>query len=220
MFPEKYHRALNTQCLIGWRQFFQGKISVDWLALQGTKQLDNGNKLAEHIWGANIVEHTLKSMSELWKQRNEDVHGKTASDQTKKKREALGHRIRVLHEYRDKCRPSDQYLFHENVDKFIKEAPISHLANYLKSNKKAIQNSMKQAAKGAVRGTTSIMQYFQPVNEGGITRIMRRLRDQTRYDAYGQKKKRKKKSKDLYPSLQVPLTQYISLTVLSNQHHR
>ena len=159
-------------------------------------------------------------MSELWKQRNEDVHGKTASDQTKKKRESLGHRIRVLHDYRDKCRPSDQHLFHENVDKFIKEAPISQLANYLASNKKAIRNSMKQAAKGAVQGTTSIMQFFQPVNEGGITRIMKWLREQTGFDAYGQKKKQKKPSKDWYPSMQVPLAHYISLTVLSNQHHR
>ena len=35
-YPEKYHRALITQTNIGWRQLFMGRISQEWLTLQGS----------------------------------------------------------------------------------------------------------------------------------------------------------------------------------------
>ena len=213
-YPEKHRRALYTQTFIGWRQFFQGKISVEWLILQGPHKLSNGNVLEAHIWGANIVELTLRSVSELWKERNEEVHGKTDDERSKSRRTQLGHRVRNLHRYRNQCRPSDEHLFKEDHEKFIREAPISQLATYVATKKKAIMNSVKQAAKGAVTGTTGIMQYFPPVREGGQQRIMQRLREKFRYEAYA-KKKRRKDNSDLLQLTQESIVGYISLTRLN-----
>ena len=71
-YPEKHHRALYTQSFIGWRQFFQGKMSMEWLKLQGSLTLPSGRVVEAHIWAANIVELTLRSVSEVWIEQNED----------------------------------------------------------------------------------------------------------------------------------------------------
>ena len=129
--------------------------------------MPSGRVIEARIWGANIVELTLRSVSELWIERNEEVHGKTDDERNKFRRKQLGHRVRNLHRYRNKCRPSDVHLFKKDHEKFINEALLSQLATYIATKKKAIMNSVKQAAKGAVTGTTGIMQFFQPVQEGG-----------------------------------------------------
>ena len=35
-YPQIYRRALTTQTNIGWRQIFMGRLSQDWLTLQGS----------------------------------------------------------------------------------------------------------------------------------------------------------------------------------------
>jgi hypothetical protein len=51
-------------CHIGWRQFFTGKITQEWLKLQaGSTNKTVGKKRDCYVWGASIVEITLKASS-------------------------------------------------------------------------------------------------------------------------------------------------------------
>ena len=65
----KYHRALITQNNIGWRQIFMGRISQEWLKIQGSNMTTNGTRRKAYIWGASVVEVSITSFIELWEQR-------------------------------------------------------------------------------------------------------------------------------------------------------
>ena len=82
-FPVKYSGAIYSQYAIGWDIFFCGEISQHWLSLfnESQKKDDSEQQLsAPYIWGANIVEITLRNMIGLWEIRNEQVHGGTHNE--------------------------------------------------------------------------------------------------------------------------------------------
>jgi hypothetical protein len=58
-YPIKYADAILSQEQIGWRNFFAGKITQEWLKLHA----DSTNKTVRekwdcYVWGASIVEIT------------------------------------------------------------------------------------------------------------------------------------------------------------------
>jgi hypothetical protein len=60
-YPIKYANAIMSQERIGWRHFFAGKLSQEWLKLQaGSTNLTVGKKRDCYVWGSSIVEITLK----------------------------------------------------------------------------------------------------------------------------------------------------------------
>ena len=65
-YPVKYHRALITQNNIGWRHIFMGRISQEWLKIQGSNMTTNGTRREAYIWGASVVEVSITSFIELW----------------------------------------------------------------------------------------------------------------------------------------------------------
>ena len=87
-FPGLFHDAMNTQSMIGWLNFFGGRIIQHWLKLfEETRTTPNINKEGKKhryydrtVWGAAIVEHTLRLHIELWEQRSKDVHGEDDKD--------------------------------------------------------------------------------------------------------------------------------------------
>jgi hypothetical protein len=77
-YPIKYANTILSQERMGWRHFFAGKISQEWLTLQaGSTNKTVRKKRDCYVWGASIVEITLKYFNKLWEQYNEEVHGKT-----------------------------------------------------------------------------------------------------------------------------------------------
>ena len=79
-FPLMYSKAIYSQYAIGWDNFFRGKISQEWLLLYDdsrTNKHDTQRYSAQYIWGANIVEITLRQMIKLWEIQNKQVHGTT-----------------------------------------------------------------------------------------------------------------------------------------------
>jgi hypothetical protein len=64
--------AILSHERIGWWHFFAGKISQEWLKLQASSTNKTiGKKRDCYVWGASIVETTLKCFTKLWEQRNE-----------------------------------------------------------------------------------------------------------------------------------------------------
>jgi hypothetical protein len=85
----KYANAIMSQERIDWRHFFAGKISQEWLKLQaGSTNKTVGKERDCYVWRASIVEITLKYFIKLWKQRNEEVHGKTTEQQETTRKES------------------------------------------------------------------------------------------------------------------------------------
>jgi hypothetical protein len=119
-YPIKYVNAILSKEQIGWRHFFAGKITQEWLKLQADSTNKTvGKKRDCYVWGASIVEITLKYFIKLWEQRNEEVHGKTIEQQKTTRKTKLSINARKLYNLKDKARPVDIGLFHADIEEFL-----------------------------------------------------------------------------------------------------
>jgi len=59
-YHQQYHQALITQINIGWRHIFMGRLSQEWLTLQGSYTTTDNIYWESYIWASSIVEISLK----------------------------------------------------------------------------------------------------------------------------------------------------------------
>ena len=179
-YPTRFHAAINTQTMIGWRHFFAGRLSQDWLHLQETARPRTEERQNDsYVWGASIVEVTLSQYIKLWELRNEEVHGKTAEQQEQTRKSKLAVEVRKLNTWKNDSRPDDMCLFHANIEDFIEGSTAQNLATYISSHKKAIMNSVKKWALSSHGRVTSILEWIQQNNgREAIERIHNRRRTQ------------------------------------------
>ena len=82
---------------------------------------------------------------ELWEQRNADVHGKTEAQQQSQQHQKFSieiRQIRQLHKLCDQTRPSDAFIFHDDLDGFSEHITATRAANYISSTKRIILHSV------------------------------------------------------------------------------
>jgi len=177
-YPTRFHQAIQSQSLIGWRHLLSGKISQEWLKLQETStKVTIGRKRLSYVWGASLAEVLLKQFIKLWELRNEEVHGKTAELQEQIRKDKLGKVVRQLNELRDQARPSDMCLFHSDMKAYIEKSNAQSIASYISSHKKAIANSIKEWAGASHVGIASIVDWIRNNNSSEqIDRIYSRQR--------------------------------------------
>ena len=206
-FPQSFHNAINTQSMIGWMNFFGGRISKHWLTLYETTRIIPATKeeAATHryydgtVWGAAIVEHTLRSHIKLWEQRNNDVHGEDDKDDIDNEnfqRERMIIEVRRLHAFKNQALPRDMYLFRRNLEEFISQSTTDKLAVYVTSHKRAIKNSVTQWKKQRDSGIHTVTYWLRShsrENEIVIDNIHTRQRQQMlNGQRHNQQRKRKK----------------------------
>jgi hypothetical protein len=168
-YPIKYANAIISQESIGWRHLFGGKLSQEWLTLQSESTNRTTNKKPEsYLWGASIVETTLKKFIDLWETRNEEVHGKTIEQQESTRKAKLRIEVSKLNSMKDAARPSDMFLFHENEEEYIDNSTATMIATWVSSHRRAIMNSVKKWALTAAKGSTSILQWVKVSNEPAV----------------------------------------------------
>jgi hypothetical protein len=103
-YPIIYANEILSQERIGWRHFFAGKITQEWLKLQADSTNKTiGKKRDCYVWGASIVEITLKYFIKLWEQQNEEVHSKTTEQQETTGKTKLSIDARKLNSLKDKA---------------------------------------------------------------------------------------------------------------------
>jgi len=84
-----YKRAIISQTNIRWRQTFMGRLSQEWLTIQGSYTTNDDIYRESYVWTSSIVETSIKKFIELWEQGNKDVHGKTEAQQQSKRLQRL-----------------------------------------------------------------------------------------------------------------------------------
>ena len=107
-FPSIYSKAIYSQYAIGWDNFFRGKISQEWLLLYNasrTNRHDTQRYSAQYIWGANIVEITLRQMIKLWDIWNTQVHGTTERERKQIMKHQQIAKFKRLRSYKPDVRP-------------------------------------------------------------------------------------------------------------------
>ena len=201
-FPERFHRAIYSQYAIGWDNFFRGKFSQEWLVLFDEKNpnLNNNNRYTrQYIWGANIIENTLRHVIELWEIRNGQVHGRTSKEREQKRKSRNIQELKKLFEKKNDVRPADIVLFPEDEDEFIEKNTAQGIADYVSMHAKAITNSVNDWKKRSIKGARTILGWLQkdPKNATKIKRTVRRHRDKLIQDSQKRPcRKRKAKNDD------------------------
>jgi hypothetical protein len=100
--------------------------------------------------------------------------------------------VRRLNSMKDKARPSDMCLFHENEEEYIKKSTVYTIATWVNSHRRAIRNSVRKWALTAINGSTSILQWVKVSNEPAVKeRFHSRQRNRLIND--GRKKERLRK---------------------------
>jgi len=211
-YPIKYANAIMTQETIGWRHLFGGKLAREWLALQKeSTNITMNKKREDYIWGASVVETILAKFIDLWETRNEEVHGKTIEQQERTRKTKLRIEVSKLNALKDKARPSDMCLFHENEEEYLEQSTAQMISTWVSSHRKAILNSVKKWALTAARGSTSILQWVQVSNdEAVIERFHSRQRSRLINDGRN-KERRRDRSRTITSSRQSSISSYYTL---------
>jgi hypothetical protein len=88
--------AINKQHAIGWRHFIRGRVSLDW------GNLINNHLASENIphinaekWGVELLKINWKYILKIWRDRCEDLHGRTPEQNESYKKN------RILEEIKD-----------------------------------------------------------------------------------------------------------------------
>jgi hypothetical protein len=177
-YPVRFHAALKSQEKIGWRHLFAGRISQEWLILQGNSTTTTKiRKRHNSVWGASIVEILLSQFIKLWELRNEEVHGKTEEQQEKTRKMKLSIEVKRLNEMRDIARPSDVCLFHDDIEKYIEQSTAKTIAIFISSHRRAI---VKKYAAKSLQGATLIINWVRgenTKNDAAIDRIHTKQRN-------------------------------------------
>ena len=186
-----------------------GKLSQEWLHLQSYATDNHGNKHFNYIWGASLVEASLKPRMELWEQRNKDAHSPEAHIHLAKERAAKA--TRKLYKLCHHVQFRDSALFSDNTETFIEESTPQKLQRYVLMNSKAIQQSVRRAGTAATQHTRSILNWLHPGRTQNDATSQKHHRDNLVHDAYSKKKRHKTGSAQIDRTHQPKLTGYLSL---------
>jgi hypothetical protein len=169
-YPRTFHRLIEEQNALGWRQIFQGRLTSEWSRLQDQHLLQiqsNTNSKTGILWTTNIITTVWKEFFKMWTTRNTAIHGNdSASRQTSRRRHAAV-AIRHLHTKRKDVLATDRDLFigdtDNDIEKWVETRTATHIENWLRIWKPVILDSAKAAHAFALKSVRPIHQYFAPV---------------------------------------------------------
>merc|ERR1712032_410206 len=144
----------------------RGKISQEWLLLYDesrTNKHDTQRYSAQYIWGANIVEITLRQLIKLWEIRNTQVHGTTDGERQRIMKHRQIAEFKRLMSYKPDVRPSDLCFFPDDAEEFIAQSTAQQLRDYISMHRKAFENSRKQWKQRSVDGVQSITEWLRGI---------------------------------------------------------
>jgi hypothetical protein len=99
-YPRRYHQLINEQSAIGWRQIFNGHLSTQWRFRQD-RYLRRGKFHTQTHTGANWTLRTLTTVwtafFQLWKERNEALHGHDLKTQNQARHRRLRAEMELIH---------------------------------------------------------------------------------------------------------------------------
>ena len=118
-------------------------------------------------------------MIDLWKMRNEDVHGKEEVTKQQKRKAKTAISVRAIHKLDEIARLSDSMLFYQDVEKEIEQGTAVKLEGFI-AKKRPIHNSVKKWADKTISGAKSVVGWIRiggKKNREIIERVEKRQRD-------------------------------------------
>ena len=162
--PDELTQLICQQNLIGWHHMFSGRFSQLWADLQDTyhareKQPDDPKQRTGQRWQVLINSCLLDQWFEVWKQRNQEVHGHDAHTRDMAARAEVERRLRALYAVKEQMEPSVQVLFYNTVESHFVHTLI-HNQNWLAIHEPLGISSIRTVRSKAIQGVPSIRRFL------------------------------------------------------------
>jgi len=173
--------------------------------LQGDTKTDKKH-LKVSDWASELVTTMLQQVICLWETRNEELHGKTQTEQNVKLLNHQRQTIAKMIALKDQCQARDRYIFPNNETELLQETSTSKLANWIATRKQLIKQSIKQAIKSDTQHTNPITKWFSRPTQ--IEPDMHWHRNRLLHDPYNKKKRHKQPQTQDQPLHQTLLSKF------------
>ena len=120
LYEDEYRRLILSQNSIGWKHLFMGRFSNDWAAHQDDFYFTNPGinpkkRRSGERWQVAIIGVVWESWNEVWKTRNQDVHGADATQTATIERRDVLRSLRRIYDKRRMYEPSSQELLMKDI---------------------------------------------------------------------------------------------------------
>jgi len=162
LYPPQYHRLINQQNNVGWRQLFSGRMSREWSRLQDDHLCVSklaGKTRTGRLWTTTIITAVWKQWDIVWKLRNGVIHGQDSTSRAIILRQKAEWQIKTIYDNRELYLPKDQEILFDTVEEHL-TLPTMSLLNWYNTYFPMFAHSARQAQKNAVNGVRSIRSYF------------------------------------------------------------
>ena len=164
LYPSEVRELVIQQNVIGWRQVFNGRFSIEWSRIQqeyyskhrtkpGIKNR-NGSQ-----WQVKLMTLIWEQWRKVWKERNQEVHGQDEAERSRAERANMSRELREVYDQRQQMEPQVAALLHPNEHDHIRR-PNSVNRNWLAVNLPIIRRSVRRVKKRSARGMHSLRTYF------------------------------------------------------------
>ena len=175
----------------------------------------NKHYFDSYIWGAAIVETSLRQMILLWEQRNKNVHGSSDNEVETLRKQKLVEKAKELQLLQDDTRPSDSFLFPINFKQFISSSTSEQIASWICTSQRAIKNSVKKWKEHKDSGVRSVIGWLtatdnQQTNDNN-SNIFRNLRTSFRKRMLDGRQKEQRRRPPSNESNQPDISSYLTL---------
>jgi hypothetical protein len=160
-YTGEYKELIQIQSTIGWSHFFQGRIALKWSEIQ--QQHYSGLPPVKgrdgSSWSRNIILYIFTQWVDLWKARNEIVHGNNASTRAEADKSQAIRELEVLYSVRKEILHRDQHIFTIPIEEH-KEKPTHIIRQWLNTYSSLISQSLKEAKIRSLHHVRTMDHYF------------------------------------------------------------
>jgi hypothetical protein len=144
-------KAIYQQNNIGWNHFIRGRLSIEWgNIVQSHLETNQIKNMSAEKWGSDLLFINWKHILKIWRERCEEVHGKTPEQIEKSSKARLLEEIRHIQSSNTNLAHSEHNWILEHIDT-LSEYNSKTLASWLygakiisKINKTKMQYHYKQ----------------------------------------------------------------------------
>ncbi|KAI2495321.1 hypothetical protein MHU86_19220 [Fragilaria crotonensis] len=166
LFHTNVGKLIRQQNLIGWRQLFNGRFSVEWARMQEDYYQNHRNhtkfRRTGIQWQQRLIVTIWTQWEVVWKQRNGDVHGHNMTEKQAAERAAVASQLREIYDTRQHMEPSIQRMLHTDVRTHL-QTPNWVTRNWISMHGQLFKDSIRRVKEKSIQGVRSIRSYFHPV---------------------------------------------------------
>jgi hypothetical protein len=147
LFPSDVRDLIIQQNAIGsWRQLFNGRFATEWSRLQQTYYQKHRTKAENRrrdggTWQVQLIIVLWDQRREVWKLRNQDVHGQDDAARARAERASVSRELREVYDQRQHLEPQVEALLHRNEHDHLRQA-LSMNWNWIAVNLPIIRRSV------------------------------------------------------------------------------